>query len=64
MLEVEADPASNSNIDILECFQLKALRMTVVAPWYGPNMVIRRDLQRRNPPLQLSIQHSPQCTLK
>jgi hypothetical protein len=37
--------ASTSNIDILECFQSKALRMIVDAPWYVPNMVIRRDLQ-------------------
>jgi hypothetical protein len=37
--------ASTSNIEILERFQLKALRMIVVAPWYVPNTVIRRDLQ-------------------
>jgi hypothetical protein len=36
--------ASTSNIDILERFQLKALRMMVDAPWYVPNMVIRTDL--------------------
>jgi hypothetical protein len=37
--------ASTSNIEILERFQSKALRMIVVAPWYVSNMVIRRDLQ-------------------
>jgi hypothetical protein len=35
----------SSNTEILECFQLKALRMIVDAPWYVPNMIIRRDLQ-------------------
>jgi hypothetical protein len=37
--------ASTSNIEILECFQSKALRMIADAPWYVPNTVIRRDLQ-------------------
>jgi hypothetical protein len=37
--------ASISNIEILELFQSKALRMIVDAPWYVPNMVILRDLQ-------------------
>jgi hypothetical protein len=36
--------ASTSNIEILERFQSKALRMIVGAPWYVPNTVIRRDL--------------------
>jgi hypothetical protein len=36
---------SISNIEILERFQSKALRMIVKAPWYVPNTVIRRDLQ-------------------
>jgi hypothetical protein len=35
--------ASTSNIEILERFQSKALCMTVDAPWYVPNTVIRRD---------------------
>jgi hypothetical protein len=35
---------SNSNIEILECFQSKDLRLTVNAPWYVPNSVIRKDL--------------------
>jgi hypothetical protein len=34
-----------TSIEILERFQSKALRMIVDAPWYVPNMVIRRDLQ-------------------
>jgi hypothetical protein len=37
--------ASTSNIEILECFQSKALRMIVDAPWYVPNILIQRDLQ-------------------
>jgi hypothetical protein len=37
--------ASTSNIEILERFQSKPLRMIVDATWYVPNMVIRRDLQ-------------------
>jgi hypothetical protein len=37
--------ASASYIEILERFQYKALRMTVAAPLYEPNTVIRRDLQ-------------------
>jgi hypothetical protein len=34
-----------ANITLLERFQSKALSMIVDAPWYVPNMVIRRDLQ-------------------
>jgi hypothetical protein len=37
--------ASTSNIEILERFQLKALRMILDAPWHVPNKFIRRDLQ-------------------
>jgi hypothetical protein len=37
--------ASTSNIEILECFQSKALRMIMDSPWYVPNTVIQRDLQ-------------------
>jgi hypothetical protein len=37
--------ASTSNIEILERFQSKALHMTVDAPWYVANTLIRRDLQ-------------------
>jgi hypothetical protein len=37
--------ASNSNIEILEHFQLKTLHMTVDKPWYVQNAVIQRNLQ-------------------
>jgi hypothetical protein len=37
--------ASTSNTELLERFQSEALSMIVVAPWYVPNTVIRRDLQ-------------------
>jgi hypothetical protein len=36
---------SNSNIEILERFQPKVLRLIVDAPWYVSNSVIRNDLQ-------------------
>jgi hypothetical protein len=36
---------STSNIEILECFQSKALRKLLDAPWYVSITVIRRDLQ-------------------
>jgi hypothetical protein len=36
---------SNSNIEILERFQSKILRLIVDAPWYVSNSVIRNDLQ-------------------
>jgi hypothetical protein len=34
-----------SNIEILERFQGKVLRMITDAPWYVPNMVLPQDLQ-------------------
>jgi hypothetical protein len=37
--------ASISNIEILERFQGKILRVITDAPWYVPNMVLRQDLQ-------------------
>jgi hypothetical protein len=37
--------ASTYNIEILERFQSKALRMLLDETWYVPNTVIRRDLQ-------------------
>jgi hypothetical protein len=37
--------ASTSDIEILERFQSKALRIIVDAPWYVPNSVIRSYLQ-------------------
>jgi hypothetical protein len=36
--------ASTSNIEILERFQSKVLRMIMDAPWYVPNTLLRRDL--------------------
>jgi hypothetical protein len=37
--------AATSNIEILESFQPKALRLITDAAWYVPNAIIRRDLQ-------------------
>ena len=37
--------ASNSNLEILERFQSKVLRIITDAPWYVPNTIIKRDLQ-------------------
>jgi hypothetical protein len=34
--------ASTSNIEILERYQPKALRLITDAPWYVPNAIIRR----------------------
>jgi hypothetical protein len=34
-----------SNIEIMERFQSKALRLITAAPWYVPNAFIRNDLQ-------------------
>jgi hypothetical protein len=36
---------SNSNIEILERFQSKVLRLIMDASWYVSNSVIRKDLQ-------------------
>jgi len=37
--------ASNSNIETLESFQSKMLRIITDAPWYVLNAVIKRDLK-------------------
>lgn len=37
--------ASISNLEILQRFQNKVLRIIVNAPWYVPNHIIERDLQ-------------------
>jgi hypothetical protein len=37
--------ASTSNIEIMEYFQSKALRIIMDAPWYVPNTIIGKDLQ-------------------
>jgi len=39
------ETASNSNLEILERFQSKVLRIITDAPWYVPNTIIKRDLQ-------------------
>jgi hypothetical protein len=44
-----------SNIEILELFQLKALRIVMDAPWYVLNMIIQKDLQI--PTAQNKISH-------
>jgi hypothetical protein len=54
--------ASTSNIEILECFQSKALRMIVDAPWYVQNTVIRRDLQI--PTVKEEIRYSSQYSAR
>jgi hypothetical protein len=46
---------SNSNIEILERFQSKVLRLIVDAPWYVSNYVIRNDLQIRVPTFKEEI---------
>jgi len=37
--------ASNSNLEILQRFQSKVLRIITDAPWYVPNTIIKSDLQ-------------------
>jgi len=37
--------ASNSNIEILERFQLKVLQILIDAPWFVTNEIIRRNLR-------------------
>jgi hypothetical protein len=37
--------ASNSDLEILERFQSKVLRIITDAPWYMPSTIIKRDLQ-------------------
>jgi hypothetical protein len=54
--------ASTSNIEVLERFQSKALRMTVDAPWYVSNTVIRRDLQTPRAKQEIRRYSSPQRT--
>jgi hypothetical protein len=53
--------ASTSSIEILQRFQSKTFRMTVDAPWFVPNTVIRKDLQTRSVEVEIrrySSQHS------
>jgi hypothetical protein len=44
-----------SNVEILERFQSKVLRQIVDAPWYVPNIIIRRDLHM--PTVKEEIRH-------
>jgi hypothetical protein len=54
--------ASTSDIEILERFQSKVLRMIVDAPWYVPNTIIRRRLQ--TPTVTEEIHHyTSQCSV-
>ena len=39
------DTASNSNLEILERYQSKVLRIITDTPWFIPNTVIKHDLQ-------------------
>lgn len=39
--------ASTSNIEIIQRFQSKTLRMIADAPWYVPNFILHRDLQTK-----------------
>jgi hypothetical protein len=53
-----------SNIEILERFQSKALRMIADAPWYVPKTVIQRDIQTPTVKEEMSRYSSPQSTPK
>jgi hypothetical protein len=55
---------SNSNIEILERFQSKVLRLIVDALWYVSNSVIRNDLQIPTVKEEISrfSSHYNQCT--
>jgi hypothetical protein len=50
--------ASTSNIESLERFQSKALRIIVDAPWYVPNTLIRRDLRILSVKAEISLYSS------
>jgi hypothetical protein len=55
--------ASTLNIEILERSQCKVLRTILVASWYVPNAVIRRDLL--TPAVKEEIRHwSSQCSAR
>jgi hypothetical protein len=42
---VRENAPSTSNLEILERFQSKVLRIITDAPWYIPNVVLKSDLQ-------------------
>jgi len=52
--------ASDSNLEILERFQSKALRIITDAPWYFPNTIIKHDIQI--PTVNKKHVHSVQTT--
>jgi hypothetical protein len=47
--------ASTSNLEILDRFQSKALRIIVDVPWYVPNTLIRLDLQLTSVKEEISL---------
>lgn len=49
--------ASLSNIEILQRFQNKVLRVIVNAPWYVPNYIIQRDLRINSVPEEIQNYH-------
>jgi hypothetical protein len=56
---------STSNVEILERYQSKTLRVIVDAPWYVPNTVIPTDLQMPTVKEEIqrySSQHSAHST--
>jgi hypothetical protein len=53
---------STSNIEILERFQSKALRIIVDAPWYVPNNHIRRDFQMTSVKEEICRSNNPYYT--
>jgi hypothetical protein len=55
--------ASTSNNEILECFQSKALRIIVDAPWYVPNNHIRQELQMTSVKEEIRRYSNLYCTL-
>jgi hypothetical protein len=54
--------ASTSNIEIVECFQSKALRIIVDASWYVPNNHISRDLQMTSVKEEICRSSKQYCT--
>jgi hypothetical protein len=59
-----SDTASTSNIENLEGFKSKALRMRVDASWYVSNTVIQRDFQTPTVKEEVRSYSSPQRTAK
>jgi hypothetical protein len=53
--------ASTSNIEIMECFQSKTLRLVTDAPWYVPNAVI--GMAYRSQPSKKLLASAPSTVL-